>query len=572
MNAREPAVESKWAGAALALMSALAGSLPVLLLSPLLTVYILGNVLALGLVPATPLLQLALWAGKIGGWRFLLRLFLGWIAGISSFMLIMYSLKDIEFRDFNLLFSQRFTWLHFVIVGAPGGCAGAIWGCSLGPRRFAVVGAVAGCLYPAGSVFASHCCSVGIVSHELEGWLLGAGLVSPMLLLSPWVGWRLPIVPPDGAVVLRRVVATGVTILATVLLGLGFLYAAQRPSALKVRRVEMKVPAGAVDQERAGGKAERPVWALATSGWWGIPRVVSPPGSSAILLAGAVYQIDPDEKHYLEIRGTELFRGMALRADGALYCACKGTVFAVKSGRKIWSREINGPILDLHTDTAGNVTAIMEGEIYSWDPEGHARWRSAEKRTEYGWWRGVMDQNGSIYVASFTARNVLAVSPSGHVMWWQDTGISHSSFIAEPNAFQITPGPEAMLIIGSEDGCVMMDLGGTIKHASKEPFKLFGCDDKACYGATTNGVVMKMDKDGARQVLYRSNSPLVGEPILGSADTIYILTLGKVTSINAKGEVLTQFSVSPETLHLLAHTPKRLYAATASHVIALEKE
>ena len=74
------------------------------------------------------------------------------------------------------------------------------------------------------------------------------------------------------------------------------------------------------------------------------------------------------------------------------------------------------------------------------------------------------------------------------------------------------------------------------------------------------------------QVLYRSDSPLVGEPMLGVSRRIYILTHGKVTSINGTGEVINQFSVAPEVVRLLAVATKRLYVATASRVIALEQE
>jgi hypothetical protein len=561
---------SKWEGAGTAFAGTLGASLPVILISPLLSVYIVGTFLSFLLVPAIPLLQLAFWGGKIGGRTFLMKMLCGWLAAVLSFFGIMYLLSSIQFRDFNLLFSKQITVLHFLVVAGPGACAGAIWGFCLNGRRLGMVGAITGCLYPAATVFATHWCALGVLPRELEGFFLGGALVSPVLLSSAWIGSRLPPARLQYGILSRRMVAGGLGALAAVFLLLGWMYNAQKPSAIKVRRLEMN--RSIVDKKNSenNDNAVRTIWELELIPSWSVQAVISPRQEIVSFLAGAIYEIDADEMHYVETRGTDPFRALAFTADGSFYCASQSTLVSMKNGQKMWSRGVKGPIFDLQSDNLGNVVCVTEGEVISWDREARERWRSSERRTEYGFLRAVLDRSGNIYVASLTGRTILALNGKGKVIWSQDTGISHPSFLSEPNTFEITADSKEVLIIASETGCVVMDLVGAIIFSSNEPFKVFGCQEQACYGTDRNGAIIRMRVDGSKQVLYTPDTLILGNPVFGTGGNIHILTKGNVTTLNRSGEILNQLSVPREIVRLLAITPKRVYATTVSSLRAME--
>jgi hypothetical protein len=557
-SAVRAAAENRWAGAAMALTSALPGAAIIYLLAPLTMMWPIGLFVALFAVGVAPLVMAAVWSARLAGPRFLLRATLAWIATVAVFSAFVYCLSRMDLPGSSIFFSKGVSARHFLLLGAPGAVAGIIGAWCLAPGQLRLPGLAAGLLYPASAIFATHWVEVARMGPLTGSVLFGTALILPLLLLAPWTGSRLPPAKVAPGSSQKRIAIGLATVFGCVLLALGLGYQQQKPAAVSVTRKPLNA--------RVTGGAGETVWELPMK--YPARKIVTTPGSSAVYVLGSdILKIEPDRNSFLEIR-TRALPHLSGGKNDIVYFSSLGVLFAFRNDKVLWSRGSTDTWFDVTADPDGNVIAIGDGQLMSLTMDGKERWRYPENPRAFHFICGVTDAAGNVYVVTIS-NEIFAFDSQRRLRWNKPLQIRFDPFKHPEQMCSMTSSP-ALLVVGSDGGAIAFDPAGEVQFVSPQPFRLFRCDENFAYGSDQKAI-HRIDRAGGRQVLYTSPDPLVGRVLAGAADRIYALTAGKVAVLKLNGEVETSFPVSGKVVSLIGVAGDQIIGITASSVLALKK-
>jgi len=565
------APENRWAGAAMALTSALPGSFLAFLFSPLFSVAYLNILFGPLWVAVTPFLVLVPWSARLAGKWFLFRATLAWLVGIGAFLGMTYWLTRLAIPGPPKQLSLR----DFYFLCAPGAIAGIFAGwCLSGNLR--LPGLAAGVVYPASALFVFHWVTIANLPGLVLSSLLETSLVLPLLLLAPWIGAWVPPLAIRPTMPGKRAVIALTTALGGITVALGYAYQLQKPSALSVARKPLQKPSAlSVTREPLNARVSF-ASASATPGQtlWEFPtkyaprQIVTSPSSSAVyVVARQIHKIEHDLNSYLEIGTRPVWPVIAGKNDTIYFCS-RTVVFAFRNDKKLWSQDGPNVWFDLVTDANENFIAISNYQITSLNASGKPQWSYPEKPAILYFVHGVTDASGNIYIYALRGR-VFAIDSQGKLQWERQLQIEYDPF-SNPENMCIMNSPTPLLVIGSANGSTAFDAKGDLRFLASQPFKVFGCDENFCYGSDAQGSIYRMDGTGARQLLYTSVDPLIGRLLLGADQRIYALTRAKLTVIKLNGEVEVTFPVSDKLTSLMAVKGNRIYGITQSSALALQ--